>query len=525
MILDHVDALEHALVGRGWPAMSPWWMATLRAFYASGRRQCVLRVGRRGGKSSTLSRVAVLEALYGEHVIPPGDVGVVAVVSVRREEANERLRTIRAILDVLQVQYRPIENGLELVGRPIAFRVYVASIAGVSGFTAICVIGDELAKWKDADSGSNPATEVLASLRPTLAGQANARIFLSSSPMGKQDAHARAVDEGDTGFQTVACAPTWIARPTLTEAMCRELEPDPDTFQREYGAVPFDGSTLSLFSEAQLLACTRQGPARLPREPGVEYFAAQDPANRGGNGWVLAIGCSREIVEGISAVQIVSVREWRARKGLALDSDAVLYEIAGELATYGITELWQDQWSYDALAAVAARHGIELRQEASTQTSKVQSFEALRRRVADRLIELPDEPMVRADLLGVRKWISKGGAFSIELERVGGRHSDAAPAIALVAAKAVDTSLAPAWASDAFADGAAAMLGMKAPKKLPDLILTTDVTGITTAVGSGAKFPRGFGARWSAGQPTEWSDGGVSPEFKSAVAKLRGTNF
>jgi len=444
-VLAHLDALETALGRKKWPALTPWWRETFEHFYPSGRRQLVLRVGRRGGKSSSLCRVAVLEALFGEHTIAPGDVGVVAIVSVSRDEAGQRLRTIKAILDALRVKWRPIEGGIELADRPIAFKTYTASIAGVSGFSCIAAICDEVAKWRDSDTGANPASEVLASLRPTLAGQPHAKIFLSSSPMGKQDAHAVAFDQGETEFQETASAQTWVARPTLTEAMCRELEPDPDTFAREYGIIPFDGSTLSIFTGPMLEAVTRIGPPVTPPEPGVQYVAAQDPANRGGNGWTLAIVRTRRVDADLATVEVVLTREWRARRGAALDSDATLSEISGVLSEYGITELWQDQWSYDSLAALATRHGIELRQQPSTQSSKVQTFEALRRRVTDRTISFPDDPMVRADLLGVRKWISKGGAFSIELERAGGRHSDHAPSIALAVHKAVEDDAAPTF--------------------------------------------------------------------------------
>src|ERR1019366_409857 len=179
----HLDALARALVARGFPAVSTWWLETLIRFYSSGRRQLVLRVGRRGGKSSTLCRIAVLEALFGQHIIPPGDVGVVAIISVSRDEAAQRLRTIRAILDALGIKYRPIESGIELEGRPVVFKTFAASVAGVSGFTCVCAIADEVAKWRDADTGANPASEVLASLRPTMATQPHARIFLSSSPL------------------------------------------------------------------------------------------------------------------------------------------------------------------------------------------------------------------------------------------------------------------------------------------------------------------------------------------------------
>jgi len=225
MIVANLDPMERALINRGFPGMTDWWRTTITEFYRSGRRQLVLRVGRRGGKSTTLCRVAVLEALYGGHSIPPGDVGVVAIVSVSRDQSAERLRTVRAILDALRIGYRPIDGGIELTGAPIVFKTFAASIAGVSGFTCICAICDEVSKWRDNDSGTNPASEVLSSLRPTLAGQPHARIFLSSSPMGTGDAHAKAFDLGDTEFQRTAHAPTWIARPSLSEIETRALEP------------------------------------------------------------------------------------------------------------------------------------------------------------------------------------------------------------------------------------------------------------------------------------------------------------
>ncbi len=430
-VLDHLTPLERRLASADFHPMSDWWKNTLASFYASGKRQWAGRVGRRGGKSSSLCRVGVLEGLYGDHKIPAGDIGVVAIISVSRDQSAERLRTVKAILAALGVKYKPCDGGIELESRPVAFKTFAASISGVSGFTCICAICDEVAKWKDVDTGSNPATEVLASLRPTMAGQPNAKIFLSSSPMGRNDAHAKAIDAGDTDFQVVTQAATWIARPSLTEQECRELEPDEDTFLREYGAIPFAGDMLSMFSESLLLAATHRGQASIPHVPGGRYFAAQDPATRS-NEWSLAIG--RELESG--SVQIVRVQGWRAPKGGALDSDATMGEIAVILKSYGIDELVQDQWSFDALKSHADRHGIELVQEAMTQPGKVQMFDSLKRRFTDGTIEIPDVPILRSDLLGVRKLVSKQGGFSIELERQGGRHSDHAQSIALCASRA-----------------------------------------------------------------------------------------
>jgi hypothetical protein len=255
------EALDRALVAKDFPATSPWWMAQVRRYFESGRRQIVLRVGRRGGKSTTLCRIGVVEALYGGHRVPPGDLGVVAVISLSRDEAAQRLRTVKAILDALGVAYKPIDGGIELEGRSVGFKVYTASIAGVSGFTAICVICDEVAKWRDADTGANPAKKVLASVRPTVATMPLARIVLSSSPLGKLDAHAAAFDAGDDDFQIVAMAPTWVANPTITEADTHALERDEAKRQREPGR--------RHRARAPLSAQGEQAPAPRPRHARV----------------------------------------------------------------------------------------------------------------------------------------------------------------------------------------------------------------------------------------------------------------
>jgi hypothetical protein len=435
--LQHLDALDDALAARGFPRTSSWWRAVLDRFFASTAKQLVLRVGRRGGKSSVLCRVAALLALFGEWTVTPGDVGIIGFVSVNRDESAQRIRMIKAILDAIGVAWKPIENGIELEGKPIAFKTFTASVSGVVGGTWIALIGDELARWRDVDSGANPAREVLASARPTLAGMAGARIFLSSSPLGSTDHHATLVDAGETSFQQVAIAATWIARPELTEAECHELEPDPDVFGREYGAIPHDGSATSLVSETQLLAVTRRSDLVLPRDRAGTYVAAIDPATRS-NGWTLAIG--RVLTaDDVASVQIVCCREWRAAKGVALDSDETLREVAGILHGFDLEACWTDQWSYDSLRSIASRHNVDLRLEASSATSKVQAFDNLRRLVVDRRIELPDIPQLRADLLGVRKLVGRSGAMTVDLEKSGGRHCDFASALALCASKASES--------------------------------------------------------------------------------------
>lgn len=425
-IVQRLHALDKALALQGFPRTSPWWLETLERFYATGNRQLVLRVGRRGGKSSTLCRVGVLEALYGEHHVPPGDLGVVAIVSTHRDEAAQRLRTVKAILDALSVKYRPIDGGIELADRPVAFKVYTASISGVSGFTAISVVCDEVSKWRDSDTGANPAREVLSSLRPTMATQPNARIFLSSSPLGRLDAHAAAFDRGDDDFQCVGFAPTWVANPSLTEAATHALERDEDRWSREFAALPIEEAESSLLSSTLLDRVTRAESLELPRAYGHSYVAAIDPATRG-NAWTLCIATRRRI-EGRSRRSIVLAREWRGSTAKPLEPDKVLAEIAIICREYGITSVVTDQWHGDSLAAIGRRVGISLSIQPMTAGRKVSLYEDFATWIADCEVDIPAHPQLRADLLNIRRKLTPNG-FTISLALTpDGRHADYAPA-------------------------------------------------------------------------------------------------
>lgn len=433
-VLINFKALDKLLQSKGFPATSPWWHETIERWYRSNRRQVVIRAGRRGGKSSTLSRLGVCEALFGDHKIPPGDTGVVAVISTRREEAGERLTTIKAILDALNVAYSPWgEYGIRLAHRPVGFRVYTASVAGVSGFTGIFVFADEVAKWKDNDTGQNPATEVLKSVRPTMATQRNARIVLSSSPVGKWDAHYDAYEAGETKLQIVAHAPTWVANPSVTEEETHELEPDLPTWEREYAAIPQAEIAESLFTDAELDAATRPGLASLPKEPGVSYAAAMDPATSG-NAWTLVIGATRYVDADFSILKksIVHSHEWRGSQREPLSPRAVFREMKPMLQEYGVDVVFSDQASGQALRDIADEFDITLVIDPWTQNNKIQAYKDLQTYVRTEQVELPPVPKLRQDLLGVRRKVNRNGIVIELLKTPDGRHCDFAPSIAKV---------------------------------------------------------------------------------------------
>lgn len=248
--------LDAALQGAGYHASTPWWNAFVERLYRGSKRQAIVRVGRRGGKTTTIARLAVLEGLYGEHHVSPGDRGIVGVVSAnRRPQGEDLISTIDAMLGVLGVPRRRTADEVELSDRPITFRVHSASVRGVIGGSWIFAVLDELASWR-TDNEANPAEEIIAAVRPCLAPNPHGLLLLISAPQGTEDAHATLFDKGETPGQLVAWAPTWVARPTLTEAMLCEFEQDERYFARDYGAIPQAGLSDAL-DVAGLRECVR----------------------------------------------------------------------------------------------------------------------------------------------------------------------------------------------------------------------------------------------------------------------------
>lgn len=424
-ILRHFDALDRKLQAKGFPATSPWWRARISEFYTSGKRRLTSRVGRRGGKSSTYCRLAVTEALFGDHAVPPGDVGVVAIISARRPDALERLRTIKAILDAIGVAYTERGDSVELKTRPVVFTVFTASIAGVSGFTGIFVLCDEVAKWRDSDTGANPAAVVISSVAPTMATQPNAKLFLSSSPMGLLDAHADAFALGNTAHQMVCQAASWEANPTLTEAGTKADEPDEVIWAREYAAIPQAEGETSHLTEALVARCTRAGDMTMAYDDRHTYTAAIDPATRG-NAWTLVVACLSDN----QVRRIVLAREWRGTRKQPLVPGSVFAEIALLLQPYGLKYVHSDQFSEDAMREIARQKGLSLLVTPWTAGLKADAYDALKTLAQESRLDVPPDPAVKTDLLGIRTRLTRTGTV-YELATQGARHSDYAPAIAM----------------------------------------------------------------------------------------------
>jgi hypothetical protein len=265
-------ATEKALVRRGFHASGEWWCDLFDRYEACGARVVCVRAGRRAGKTTHVCRKLVSDALEKDWKVDPGDVGILAVVSARKPQAEDRIATITKYLEALNVEIlRKNNSRVDFVCKwgVCSARALAASGGDVVSGTWIGALLDEVARWID-DRGVNPASEVIASAKPSLLSTGGT-MWMVSSPMSTDDAHAKTFARGDSPGQMVAHAPTWVACAELySEADCRELEPDDILFKREYAAIPTASSGMYWL------------PTQLLEQAQFEPFGA--PITRGAGG-------------------------------------------------------------------------------------------------------------------------------------------------------------------------------------------------------------------------------------------------
>lgn len=364
--------------------------------------------------STTITRVAIIEALYGEHHIPPGDTGIVGFLSVDLQEARQRIKLIKDILDVLGVEYRDTKESIRLIDRPIRFQVFAASFKAVVGGTWICAVCDEVARWRDHETSANPAFEVLASLRPTMATMPNAHMFLLSSPLGMTDAHAMAFDQGDTDHQMVAFAPTWVANPIISEAATRADEPNERVWKREYAAIP-QGALTSVFALDDIDACINLGED-IRVESAAQAIMCIDPS-RGHDAWTYCIarwiwfdGRARLRVEEIGQVPNAN------------DTRKAVDWLTTKAKANGCVAVASDQYDAAGLAVLFSEQGLSFYQNTWSAKTKKEAVDRMDRLLRDTDIALPDNEQMRRHLVEYSEKIGRGGGDPTYSGR--GKHDD-----------------------------------------------------------------------------------------------------
>jgi hypothetical protein len=420
---------------------------------------CILS-GIRGGKTLIADATAVFST---QHVrldtgagksMRPGEVPRFSVVSRTTELAKKSFSYIKgallsreALRDLLIGE--PTSDSVTLrhpSGTPIEIKVVPASTAGsslISDWSA-GVIFDEAPRYASEEEG---ASINLEDMIRAVAGRLldGALIMYIGSPWGQVGTVYNIVTQNE-GIQD---APVMIVRATgpqmnpmnWTPERCEELRiRNPDAYLTDVLAQFRDPET-ALLSAASVDACSRAEPLVIEPAPEGVYTAVMDPAMRG-NSWSLGIADTADNMR----FRVCLTMQWTGSASAPLNSFDVLREMKPVLERYRIATLMTDQYSADALRDIGRELGINISIITITPVIKAQMYESMRTRFDAGMLEIPADPQLRSDLLGVKKILTSGGAKYRPAMTADGRHGDLAAMLALLCGQylPVTSSAAPA---------------------------------------------------------------------------------
>lgn len=422
--------LEAALVAAGFHSTSKFMLNELLRFVQACVPSWVWTIGRRGGKSSTIARLGVAQAVYGDWEVPPGDVGVVAIVSVSLAEAKQRLKTIREILDAIGEPYSATAERIRLRRRPAEFRALACSLQGVVGFSAIAIFVDEAAHLRD-DTGSNPAREVVDKLSPATATCPTALTVLASAPDSVNTYHHERFSLGDTDQQITTHAPTWVANPTLTEEMCRQLAPSDRVFEREYGAIAQEQGSEPVFSKDAIMRALHRNTDR-GRPMGKRVICLDPSSGTGGDAftWIAAGWNERS-----NGDRVLSVDHADGQRGpfhtQVRPDELVRTRVRAVAYQHGADEVFSDQHLAPLVEAECRRLHLRFQSFAFTHEIKLDAVRKLALMLEQDQIVFPyGHGWIRKELLQYVEKTSRAG--KVRHEAKGKRHDDIVSAILIL---------------------------------------------------------------------------------------------
>jgi hypothetical protein len=387
-------------------------------------RELWLAVGRRGGKNRAAAAVAVYLALFKKWTLAPGEVGTVLVLASDRTQARVAFRYILGLLESNPLLWQEVANVTAdtiTLRNGIEITIATADNAAVRGRTVVTCLCDEFAYW-----AYEQAIEVLRALRPGMATQPDAMLIVISSVYAAQGPFyeaRRAYYGTDDPHVLYAVATSQQMNPTLPdEFIAGEVERDPTSAAAEYlcqertdretfiGGPDVDSNTRSEPRELPPLAV-------LPSGGHVQYVAAIDVSG----GRSDAAACAIAHREGQRVIVDVVRREPSPH-----DPKAVSTRFAALLATHRLSHAIADNYAAEFSRSVYASAGITLTDAGVTRS---EAYLHLLPLLTTGRVELPPDPRLRQELLGLERRTSRSGRDSVDHRP--GAHDDLANAVAL----------------------------------------------------------------------------------------------
>lgn len=381
-------------------------------------------IGRRGGKTRAIAVLAAYLASLCDwlHVLAPGEFAQVAILSATIDQAQKCLEYLKGIFSEVPALSKlvvgetadsiTLSNRIRVECKPASFRT-------VRGSTAVAIVCDEIAFWRSENS-SNPDTEILAAVRPSLA-TTHGPLICISSPYARRGEVWEAYrnyygPEGSDPKILVAKGSSKALNPTLNDDwIARQVKRDPLRASSELFA-EFRTDVEQFLNREAIDAATVPGRYELPREAGVGYIAFVDPSGGSSDDMVMAIA-HREQDDVLVLDCVRSITP-------PFSPDDVVREFAKTLAAYGVYQVYGDRYGGEWPAERFRAHGVTYEPAKMAKSEIYKEFLPLIN--ADR-VELLDNAKLFNQLNLLERRTSRGGRDSIDHPT--GQHDDVANAV------------------------------------------------------------------------------------------------
>jgi hypothetical protein len=380
-------------------------------------------VGRRGGKSRAAAVLAAWLAACKDyrHILAPGERGQLQVLSATRDQAGNLFNFVSGIFEASRALSGLVESKtadtlclkchIDIVVRPASFR-------STRGSTCVGVLCDEISFWRSEDS-SNPDTEILRALRPSLMTTGGPLVAISS-PYARRGAlwkayrkHYRKVDSRVLVVQ----AASMIMNPGLDRAFIdAQYEDDPIAAAAEYGA-EFRSDVEEFVSLEVLQGCTSDDLFEIAPLPDIRYVAFVDPS--GGSSDSFAMAVAHREPDGLIALDCI--RETRA----PFAPEAVVEDFCKTLASYRIGRVHGDRYAGEWPREQFKKRNVDY---APSERVKSDIYRDMLPLLNSRRVQLLDNRRLIAQLHGLERRTARGGKDSID--HGSGAHDDVANAVA-----------------------------------------------------------------------------------------------
>jgi hypothetical protein len=374
--------------------------------------------GRRSGKDvKAASLVAYLatigaEALGFRRRLTRGERGVVQLLAVDRDQAAICFNYVREFFEqplLARMVSRVTADSIELNNK-FAIEVFTNDQRRVRGRTVCAAVLDEVAHWRD-EHASNPDEAVYNAIKPSMATMMPGALLI-----GISSAHARrgllwrkfSEAYGRPGNILVAKAPTWVMNPTIPrdgEVISDAFKGDPQWAAAEYGS-EFRTDVQALVTREAVEACIASGIRERPPNRQHRYFGFVDPSGGSADSMTLAIAHAEGDRQQKTAI-LDLVREVRP----PFSPEQVCEEFAEVLRRYRITKVVGDNYAGEWPKEQFRKRAINYER---SERAKSGLYLDLLPLINSRAVDLLDDDVLRRQLLGLERTVTKGGADKID---------------------------------------------------------------------------------------------------------------